>query len=212
MLLFSGPPGTGKTFTAEAVAGELGRSLCRLRIEEAISKWRGVGEKRTVAAFREAQEHGDVLLLDEVDALLSSRTEGMKNWEVSEINVFLQELERFTGVVILTTNRAESLDPALERRVTARVEFGIPTVADRLLLWKLNLPPRAPLAGDVDLPRLAASYPLTGAVIRTVCRLGSIRAAQREGDERVIRQADLEDVAAAHGMRGVGTKSVIGFR
>ncbi len=209
-LLFYGPPGTGKTLAAEAVAGELGKTLWRLRTDQILSKYIGETEKAIAAVFQAARASGDVILLDEADSLLTDRSGAEKRWEVSQVNLLLQEIERFPGVVILTTNRDRTLDPALERRLLARIEFGMPGEVERTALWEKHLPPRAPRAADVDLPALAHAYPLSGSFIRTAAFLATVRATRRPEGERVLSQADLAG-AAAEQMSRLTSKSPMGF-
>ena len=210
-ILLYGPPGTGKTLAAEAIAGELGRTLWRLRTDQLLGKYVGETEKRIAAVFRAAREAGDVVLLDEADSLLASRDSLQQRWEVSATNLLLQEIERFPGVVVLTTNRDAALDPALERRLLARLEIGMPGPEEREQLWQRHLPPRAPRAADVDLPALARAYPLSGSNIRTAALLAVAKAASRAGDARLLTRTDLHDAAAAQLARSPETKTVVGF-
>ena len=210
-LLFFGPPGTGKTLAAEAVAGELGKTLWRLRTDQILGKYVGETEKAIASVFRAATVAEDVVLLDEADSLLADRGDADKRWEVSQVNLLLQEIERFPGVVILTTNRDLALDAALERRLLARIEFAMPGEAERTTLWEKHLPPRAPRAADVDLPALALAYPLSGSFIRTAALMASVRAAQRPEAERVLSQADLTSAAAEQMSRMKGKKTPMGF-
>jgi hypothetical protein len=210
-LLLYGPPGTGKTLAAEAIAGELGRTLWRLRTDQLLGKFVGETEKRLAATFRAAREAGDVVLIDEADSLLSSRTGDRQRWEISATNLLLQEIERFPGVVVLTTNRDEALDPALERRLLARLEIGMPGPEEREQLWEKHLPPRAPRAADVDLAALARAYPLSGSLIRTAVLLAVAKASSRADGKRLLTRADLHDAAATQLARAPEGKPVVGF-
>ena len=210
-LLFYGPPGTGKTLTAEAVAGELGKTLLRLRVDQALSKWFGATEKRLAAVFAAARNSGGVILLDEADSLVTARQHSDRRWEVSQVNVVLTEIERFPGVVILTTNRDGILDPALERRLLGRIEFALPGEAERTELWKRHLPPRAPRASDVNLQALGKDYPLSGSFIRTAALQAAVAAARRPEPERVLTQGDLAAAAARQLARQGGSKKSMGF-
>lgn len=210
-LLLYGPPGTGKTLCAEAIAGQLGKTLWRLRTDQLLSKYVGETEKRLTAVFAEAKKRGDVVLIDEADSLLTTREQATRAWEASMTNALLQEIERFRGVVVLTTNRDSVLDPALERRLAARLAFELPNASERQLLWLKHLPPRAPRAADVDLVALSARFALSGSHIRTAALYALARAASREGDARVLTQADLEEAAAAQATRGATVRPVVGF-
>lgn len=210
-LLLHGPPGTGKTLCAEAIAGELDRTLWRLRTEQLLSKFVGETEKRLAEVFEQARRAGDVVLLDEADSFLTTREQAVRVWEATMTNVLLQEIERFRGVVVLTTNRDGVLDPALERRLAARIAFPLPGAGERRLLWLRHLPPRAPRAADVDLESLARRWALSGSQIRTAALYALARAASRDGDARVLTRADLEEAAAAQAARADSRRPAVGF-
>ena len=107
-----------------------------------------------------------VILFDECDSLITNRSHvGMIL--ASQINTILSELERFDGVVIFTTNRLGSLDPALERRISAKVEFEFPNQKLRLAIWKRMIPEECPLGKDVSFERLS-KFPMTGGNIKNV--------------------------------------------
>ena len=114
---FAGPPGTGKTICAEAIAHALGRRLLVVRYAEVESMWMGETPKNIVATFRLARKENAVLLFDEADAIASRRSASLDHGFVREtntvINVLLQELERFNGVVIFATNLAANFDPGV---------------------------------------------------------------------------------------------------
>ncbi|MHB1047529.1 MAG: ATP-binding protein [Thermoanaerobaculia bacterium] len=210
-LLFYGPPGTGKTLCAEAIAGQLGRKLWRLRTDRILSCFVGQTEKHLVEVFAAARESGDVVLLDEADSLLTTRDQAVRTWEATMTNVLLQEIERFPGVVVLTTNRDAVLDPALERRLAARIGFQLPDAGMRELLWERHLPRLVPRAPDVDLSSLARSWPLSGSLIRTAALYAVARAASRDGQERCLTRADLESAARTQAERGAGRRASVGF-
>lgn len=192
ILLFEGPPGTGKTFAAEAIAGELGLPLLRASVEQLMSKWFGRMEKQIARLFAESLKRESVLLLDEADSLLSARLESEQAHHARHVNLLLQEVEAYTGILVLTTNRAAVLDPALERRLTAHVRFEVPGPVERERLWRLSLPYRAPTDRLPDYKGLADRYVLTGSEIRSACLAAARSASRRQGKEQVIRQADLE--------------------
>lgn len=216
-VLFSGPPGTGKTMAAHAVASSLGQKILMVSYPEVVSKWVGDTEKNLLALFQEAKTHDAVLVFDEADALFYTRMQVSNATDQSfnrEVNVLLQEVERFEGVLILTTNRAEGLDPAFERRIAVRAVFPIPDAPLRREIWRRHLPEQAPLAPDVDLEALAQEFPFAGGHIKNATLRAAVAAASRPVEERIIRQADLrgaalEEKRSLHG--GEGDRS-IGFR
>lgn len=164
-LLFHGEPGTGKTAAAEALASELAVPLLVLDFAQVQSKWVGDTEKNLERAFREAEDLGAVLFLDEVDSLLAPRADAHRNWEVTQVNVLLGLLEAHRGVVAMATNRADALDDALARRLSARLAFPRPDAALSARLWQRLIPADYPLAGKPDFEALGRLC-LTGAEIK----------------------------------------------
>lgn len=122
VLLF-GAPGTGKSRFAAHVASELGRPMLIKQGSDLLSRYVGDSEKSIAAAFKEAADTGAVLILDEVDSLLGSRTSARQSYEVSFVNQLLQSLESFPGIVFATTNGIDRLDSAAARRFDLKVEF-----------------------------------------------------------------------------------------
>lgn len=127
-LLMYGPPGTGKSAWARHLADSLNIELMVRRSSDLLSKWVGGTEKNIANAFREARENKALLLIDEVDSLLFQRADGMKTWEVGQVNEFLTHLESFDGVVACTTNRLEGVDSAALRRFDFKLRFGYMSV------------------------------------------------------------------------------------
>jgi len=166
-LLFSGPPGTGKTATAEALAHKLNRPIMVADYSRIQNCLVGQTEKNIVRVFREARSHNAVLFWDEADAMFFDRDDAHRSWEVRDVNMLLTELEKFDGVCVLATNRVITLDKALERRIAMKIEFQRPDRATREGIWKKLLPAEMPLAEDVNVSRLA-EYDLTGGEIKNV--------------------------------------------
>lgn len=192
-MMFYGPPGTGKTATAEALAAELGRPLLTADYAKIQNCFVGQTEKNIVALFRRARRHNAVLFWDEADAMFHDRDAASRAWEVRDVNVLLQEIERFDGVCILATNRKPTLDKALARRITAKIEFPRPGRAQREEIWRKLLPPRMPLAHDVDPARLAEAD-LSGGEIKNVI-LNAARLACGRSPESQVTAQDLNQAA-----------------
>ena len=122
-LCLYGPPGTGKTAYGRWLAEQLGVPLLVKRASDLKSKWLGESEKNIAKAFREAQNEGALLLIDEVDSFLQDRRGAQHNWEMSEVNEMLTQMESFSGVFVASTNLMEGLDQAALRRFDLKVKF-----------------------------------------------------------------------------------------
>ena len=196
---FAGAPGTGKTICAEAIAHTLGRRLLIVRYDQVESMWMGETPKNIVATFRLARKENAVLLFDEADSIASRRATSLDNGFVREtntvINVLLQEIERFNGVVIFATNLAANFDPAFERRIRTHVLFEMPGVREREQIWRLQLHARTPIAQDVDFRELAERYEASGGDIRNAVLKAAMAAAAEPGDDRLkaVHQRHFED-------------------
>ena len=196
---FAGPPGTGKTICAEAIAQALGRRLLVARYAEVESMWVGETPKHVAELFRAAREENAVLFFDEADGIASRRSTSMDQGATREantvVNVLLKELESCRGIVIFATNLAANFDPAFERRIRTQVLFGMPNAAERERIWRVQVHPRlTPLHDDVDFPQLAERYEATGGDIRNAVLKAATAAALEPGDDaaRTIRQGHFE--------------------
>lgn len=122
-LCLYGPPGTGKTAFGRWLAEQLNVPLIVKRASDLMSKWVGENEKNIARAFKEAEQEGAVLLIDEVDSFLQDRRGAQRGWEVSMVNEMLTQMESFSGVFIASTNLMEGLDQAALRRFDLKVKF-----------------------------------------------------------------------------------------
>ncbi|MEO3974840.1 ATP-binding protein [Streptomyces sp. CAU 1734] len=193
--LFTGEPGTGKTMSAAIVSGMLGLELLKVDLAAIVSKWVGETEKNMEAAFRQAEESHAVLLFDEADALFGKRGEvkqGTDRYANLEVGYLLQRLEASDGLVILTSNLKDNIDPAFTRRFHFVVHFPRPAAPERRRLWRLAFPPEAPLAPDFDFDALSR-LDMTGAGIAAAARTAALAAA--DGGSRAI--------GMRHAVRGV---------
>jgi len=199
---FAGPPGTGKTICAEAVAHALGRRLLRVRYSEMESAFVGESGKNVVAAFRQAREHDAVLFFDEADSIASRRfaalAQGYEREANLVVNVLLSELERYPGIVIFATNLAANFDPAFERRVRTHILFELPEAPEREKIWRAQIhPEKTPLSGDVDFRALAREYPVSGGDIQNAVLKAAQAAAAEKGNDR------SKSIAQRHFVAGV---------
>jgi AAA+ superfamily predicted ATPase len=189
-VLFAGPPGTGKTMAAEAIADALEQDLYRIDLSAVVSKYIGETEKNLASAFDEAERAGAVLFFDEADALFGKRTDvrdAHDRYANLEVNYLLQRVETFTGLVVLASNREAALDQAFLRRLRFIVRFELPDARLRKRLWKRSFPPEATHAG-LDWDALARGE-LSGGNIQSAALAAAYLAA---GDGGVIRPEHVE--------------------
>jgi ATPase family protein associated with various cellular activities (AAA)/winged helix domain-containing protein len=178
--LLAGPPGTGKSFSAEVLAGALGVDLLVVDLSRVVSKWIGETEKNLSEVFASAEKARAVLLFDEADALFGKRTEvsdAHDRYANLETAYLLSRLERFEGLALLATNLRQNIDPAFTRRLEFVLDFDEPGREERLALWRCHLPAAAPVAPDVSLPEIAGAYPLVGGLIKNAAVAAAFLAA-----------------------------------
>ncbi|HET7231219.1 MAG TPA: ATP-binding protein [Longimicrobium sp.] len=185
---FAGPPGTGKTICAEAIAHALGKKLLVVRYSELESQWAGVTAKNVTAVFQAAQEQDAVLFFDEADAIASRRftqmDQGYQREANAVVNVLLREVEAFPGVVIFATNLAANFDPAFERRIRTHILFEMPGPDEREKIWQSQIHARkTPLGEGVDFRALAERYPGSGGDIKNAVLKAAQAAVAEPGDD-----------------------------
>lgn len=173
ILNFYGKPGTGKTMTAEAVAQRLGKKVHRINYAELESKYVGETPKNIRRAFTCAEENDAVLVFDEADSFLGKRLSSVTQSADYGVNitrsVLLMELEKFSGVVVFTTNLIENYDEAFKRRIMLSVHFEMPDVTTRERIWQLHLNEKIPLSKDVTAKEVANKYDgISGADIKDI--------------------------------------------
>ena len=194
-VLFSGPPGTGKTCTAEILAAELGMDLFKIDTSRLIDKYIGETEKHLDRLFRMARNDVAALLFDEAEALFGRRVRvesSTDRYANMQTTVLLQRIEEAEGLILLTTNSVGDIDEAFRRRLTFHVQFPMPDVQARSELWEALLPPEAPVARDVDFDRLAEDFELSGGNIKNAILRAAAQAAE---DDAQITGAYLQDAA-----------------
>lgn len=179
--LFYGHSGTGKTMAAEVIASELRLDLYKIDLAGVVSKYIGETEKNLDRIFSAAETANAILLFDEADALFGKRSEvkdSHDRYANLEISYLLQKMEQYEGVAILATNLRQNLDDAFVRRLAFMVSFPFPDEASRLRIWRGIWPKAAPLAADVDLEYLAATFRLSGGNIRNIALAAAFEAAE----------------------------------
>ncbi len=190
VALFAGDSGTGKTMSAEVVAGELGMDLYVVDLSTVVDKYIGETEKNLERIFSEADRTDAVLLFDEADAVFGKRSE-VKDSHDKHANLqsayLLQRLESFDGIALLTTNLRANIDDAFTRRLDLIVDFPFPDADQRTLLWRHCLA-GAPCVANLDLQPLAARFELSGGAIHSAAVTAAYLAA---GQDRQISTDDL---------------------
>ncbi len=188
ILLFAGPPGTGKTMLAHAVARESGHRVFSVDVGRLVNAGHDI-ESNLEAVFREAKLQNAILFFDEAEQIFASRIIGN-----DLMQLLLTRFGLFDGVAILATNMPERFDEAMHRRIVARVDLAPPALCARAEIWRRHLPPTMPIAPDVDIERLALEHELTGGTIKNAVLIGVQRCLVRGAS--VVSMADL-----AHGAR-----------
>jgi SpoVK/Ycf46/Vps4 family AAA+-type ATPase len=168
--MFEGPSGTGKTLAARVLANELALDLYRVDLAAVVNKYIGETEKNLSRVLSRAEDLNVILLLDEGDSLMTRRTDVKSSndrYANLETNYLLQRLESYTGIVIVTTNAGQSIDPAFRRRMDSVVKFHLPNAAERWQLWQAHLPPGHEVSAAA-LEDVAVRYEFTGGQIRNI--------------------------------------------
>jgi transitional endoplasmic reticulum ATPase len=135
-LCLYGPPGTGKSAYGRWLAEQMDVPLLVKRASDLMSMWVGENEKNIARAFKQAEQDGALLLIDEVDSFLQDRRGAQRGWEVSLVNEMLTQMESFSGVFIASTNLMDGLDQAALRRFDLKVKFGFLTAAQASELFR----------------------------------------------------------------------------
>jgi len=188
-IIFYGVAGTGKTLTALAMAKSLKKEVLSFDCSKILSMYVGESEKNVRAVFdkyyelREQTKSEPILLLNEADQFLSSRTSGAGSgsdkMHNQMQNIFLEQIERFDGILIATTNLLENLDKAFSRRFNYKIEFMKPNKEQRKTLWEKLLPDTLPLCDEFDMEDLA-TFELTGGQIELVIKNTAYKMATKE--------------------------------
>ena len=200
-ILLVGPPGTGKTMLAKAVAGEANVPFFSISGSEFVEMFVGMGASKVRDLFKQAKEKAPcIVFIDEIDAIGQKRNSGRlggNDEREQTLNQLLTEMDGFesnNGVIILAaTNRPESLDPALTRpgRFDRRVPVELPDLQGREAILKVHAK-KIKLADDVDfrtIARMAAGA--SGAELANIINEAALRAVR--GGRTVVGQSDLEE-------------------
>ncbi|MGN1340080.1 MAG: ATP-binding protein [Oscillospiraceae bacterium] len=182
-VLFSGPPGTGKTMAAQVITNQLHMRMYKIQISQIVSKYIGETEKNLRQVFTEARQANCILFFDEMDALFGKRSE-VKDSHDRNANIetayLLQQLEEYDGVVLMATNLLQNIDEAFMRRINFVVSFPFPDVPTRRRLWQKMLDTSAPKDENIDYDFLAENFKIAGGNIKN-CAVHAAFLAAAEG-------------------------------
>jgi hypothetical protein len=175
-ILFHGEPGTGKTELVFQLAKETNRKIFKVDISQSKSLWYGESEKiikrifTDYAVFMKECEQVPILLFNEADAIFSARRElrasNVSQTENTVQNIILDELERFEGILMATTNLTGNFDAAFNRRFLFKVKFQKPDLNSKVKIWKLKFPK---FTSD-ECKTLASRFDFSGAQIDNILR------------------------------------------
>ncbi|KEG11353.1 AAA ATPase [Trypanosoma grayi] len=188
VFLFYGPSGTGKTMLANAVAYELHKRILLVNLLQFKSDVKAPEMLRFI--LREAKLNDAMVFFDECESIFESRE---SNPLVTSI---LAEFEKYDGLIVLATNKAQVIDEAMNRRISLMVEFRLPDQQMREKIWRAHLPRHLALHDDVSLTSLALNYELSGGLIRNATIAALSKAVARENTTApTLRMQDLEEGA-----------------
>ena len=197
-VLFCGPPGTGKTMAAEALASELQLPMYRIDLSQVVNKYIGETEKNLRRIFDAAETSDCLMFFDEADALFGKRTEvrdAHDRFANIEISYLLERMERFKGLAVLASNRRKDLDEAFTRRLRHIVEFPLPGVSEREQLWRQAFPAQVDVS-KLDCRWLAQQFELAGGQIRSAAFNACLLAASRQASDEAPHVEMLQVLTA----------------
>ena len=188
-----GPPGTGKTAWAAWLAEQLDMPLLLKQGSDLLNPYVGGTEQNIAQAFEQAKADNALLVLDEVDTFLFSREGANRSWERSQVNEMLTQIERFEGLMVVSTNLIEVLDPAALRRFDLKLKFDYLTLKQRLDFAKqqaeiLGLP----LLSEEDLSQIESLNLLTPGDFAAVARRHQFSPFQKVQDWLIALQGECE--------------------
>ena len=188
-----GPPGTGKTAWAGWLAEQLDMPLLLCKGSDLLDPYVGGTERNIAEAFESAKRDNCLLVLDEVDTFLFSRDGAERSWERSQVNEMLTQIERFEGLMVVSTNLMNVLDPAALRRFDLKLKFDYLTLPQRLDFAKqqaeiLGLP----LLSEEDLSQIESLNLLTPGDFAAVARRHQFSPFQKVQDWLIALQGECE--------------------
>lgn len=220
-ILLYGAPGSGKTITALALAKSLKKQVLSFDCSKILSMYIGESEKNVRRIFDSYNEicksikNEPILLLDEADQFLSTRSSSGNSADKMHNqmqNIFLEQIERFDGILIATTNLLENFDTAFSRRFNYKIEFKRPNREQREALWLKYLPQNAEFSVDSkeNLAKTLAEYDLSGGQIALVIKNTAYKVATKK--ESIFTQEDFITQIKAELSGNFDNNKPMGFR
>ena len=213
--LFYGAPGTGKTETVLQIAKKTGRDLIQVNVSEIKSMWVGESEKNIKGIFDDYKKKvkqstkAPILLFNEADAIIGKRQVGaeraVEKMENSIQNIILQEIEQLDGILIATTNLAENMDKAFERRFLYKIKFEKPDLDCRAKIWQSMIPS----LNATDASYLAGKYDFSGGEIENIARHYTIQSILHGKPENLVNS--LAEFCESERLDGKYSKRKVGF-
>jgi len=197
-VLLAGVPGAGKTEFVKHAAQKLEMPLVIKRGSDLISKYVGETEKNLAEAFAEAQSQNAILFIDEADSFFQDRSTAVRNWEVTQVNEILCQMEQFRGILICATNSQQSFDPASLRRFAIKATFGYLT-ADNIIrlaqksLKRLGLEESIAPEEEFQLRSLTRLTPGEFRVCLQQCLISETKTSKTEFIAMLVRENEMKE-------------------
>ncbi len=216
-IIFYGHPGTGKTLTAYSLSKSLKKQVLSFDCSKILSMYVGESEKNVRKIFdtyydlAQKAKTEPVLLLNEADQFLSSRGSNASSADQMHNqmqNIFLEQIEKFDGILIATTNLLENIDIAFSRRFNYKIEFKKPNKEQRVKLWNLELPKQADFEKGFDIDKLS-EYSLTGGQIALIVKNTAYDVAIR--DDEIFTTKDFVDEIEKEKKGNFDSETSMGF-
>ncbi|WP_194775033.1 ATP-binding protein [Pararhodonellum marinum] len=196
-ILFHGPSGTGKTFTATLLGKSANKDIYRVKLSKVVSKYIGETEKNLSKIFEKARDGDAILFFDEADALFGKRTEvkdAHDRYANQEVSYLLQQVEQHPGWVIFAAQTKNNLDAAFLRRMGFVIAFPPPKAKERFEIWRKNFPKQLELDPKTDLRQIADQYELKPGTIVAALQQASLKAFVQ--GEHTLHKQELEAAIA----------------
>lgn len=195
MVLSSGPPGVGKTLTAEVYGETVKRALYVVQCSQLGTDEETI-EKKLKLTLARAERWGAIYLIDEADVYVRERGGDIQQNAI--VGVFLRTLERYRGIMFLTTNRGTSVDDAILSRMTAHVKYDLPGAAERSQLWHILSENYGVRLSSPQVAELCARFPkASGRSVKNLLKLVSMllrKSKRRPEVADFVRLAKFQDV------------------